>query len=192
MLGAAPSPLLLDILPMRPPQRNDHISDKAGEFPLSPPLYLFYLLFQVARQQDINYGQKFAVTGLSLQWWRILAVIRRIENCSMKDLALYSAIDRTTLTRAVDRLVDEGLVERRSAPGDRRRVHVMLSANGEAVFSRAAQILLDGNAAMLAGIETDDVRTAARVLRQIVRNLVDDPLTAEKLLAYNRPGAKPK
>jgi DNA-binding MarR family transcriptional regulator len=175
---------------MRSPRARDNPVDPTGEFPLVPSAYLFYLLFQVARQRDVHYDRKLAAVGLTLQRWRILAVIRRIENCSMKDLALFSAVDRTTLTRAVDQMVAEGLVARWSSPRDRRRVNVTLGDKGEAVFLQAVGLLRDGNAAMLAGVEEEALRGASRVLAQVVRNLMDDPLAAEKLLNY-RGSASP-
>jgi DNA-binding MarR family transcriptional regulator len=169
---------------MRSPRSKDNVVDPTGEFPLNPSAYLFYLLFQVARQRDVHYDAKLAAAGLTLQRWRILAVIRRIENCSMKDLALFSAVDRTTLTRAVDQMVAEGLVTRWSSPRDRRRVNVTLGDKGEAIFAEAMVLLRDGNAAMLAGVEDDALRGASRVLQQVVRNLMGDPFAAEKLLNY--------
>jgi DNA-binding MarR family transcriptional regulator len=109
---------------MRSSRPSGNPVDPTGEFFIEASAYLFYLLFQASRQRDLHYDRKLAALGLNLHRWRILAVIRRIENCSMKDLALFGAVDRTTLTRTVDRLVAEGLVERWAAPRDRRRVNV--------------------------------------------------------------------
>ena len=161
--------------------------DPQGEFPLGPAEYFFYLLFQTVRQRDIFFDQALSDTGLNLHRWRTLAVIRRIENCSMKDLALYSAIDRTTLTRAVDQLVRLGLVERWSPTGDRRRVNVALTAQGEAVYEQAVDMLRRENAAMLSGNDEPTVREAIRVLQRAILNLMPDRLQAERLLAYGRP-----
>ena len=172
---------------MRKPQPPDNSLDPQHEFPLGAAEYFFYLQFQIARQRDLFFDQAVTDTGLNLHRWRTLAVIRRIENCSMKDLALYRAIDRTTLTRAVDQLVAQGLVERWSPSRDRRRVNVALSAKGEEVYSAAVATLLRQNAAMLQGVDDETLRATVRVLQQVVRNLVADPLSAEKLLAYGRP-----
>lgn len=170
--------------------KRDNVDPK-GEFPIGASAYLFYLLFQAARLRDLHDDRKLAAAGLNLHRVRILAVIRRIENCSMKDLALFSAMDRTTLTRAVDQLVAEDLVERWSSPRDRRRVNVSLTDRGEAVYIQAAAALANGHATMLAGVEDEDLRGAARVLRQVVRNLVAEPLEASKLIAYGpAPGAE--
>jgi len=175
---------------MRAPRPRDNTIDPTGEFPTAPPEYLPYLLFQAARQRDLYFDRQLAKLGLNLHRWRILAVIRRIENCSMKDLALFSASDRTTLTRAVDQLVDQGLVERWVSPRDRRRVNVSLTPDGEAAHARAATAVAAGHSAMLDGIAADEMRGAARVLRQAIRNLMDDPYAAERVLAYARPPAE--
>jgi hypothetical protein len=45
---------------------------------------------------------------------------------------------------------------------------------------------------MLAGADEESVRGAGRVLRRLIRNLMDDPLAAEKLLEYGRPAIRSK
>lgn len=172
---------------MRNPRRKDNSVDPQGEFPMAPAEYFFYLQFQIVRQRDLFFDRAFAETGLNLNRWRTLAVIRRIENCSMKDLALYSAIDRTTLTRAVDQLVREELVERWSPTGDRRRVNVSLSPKGEAIYVQALDTLLRENAGMLGDVDDAALRAAVRVSQDVIRNLVQDPREAERLVAYGRP-----
>ncbi len=172
---------------MRASRPSDPSVDSTGEFPLAPAEYLFYLLFQAARQRELFFTRTAGASGLTLQHWRTLAVIRRIENCSMKDLALYAAVDRTTLTRVVDHLVAQGLVERWSPARDRRQVQVALSPAGEAAFAGAVTGLLRNNRAMLAGVDEASAREAARVMQQVIRNMMDDPLAAERLLAYGRP-----
>ncbi len=55
--------------------------------------------------------------------WRALAVVRRIDDCTMKALARYSSIDRTTLTRTVDQLVEQGK-SKRCVHRDRQQVNL--------------------------------------------------------------------
>jgi DNA-binding MarR family transcriptional regulator len=171
---------------MRNSRHKDNSIDPQGEFPLAPNEYYFYLQFQLVRQRDLFFDRTLAAAGLNLNRWRTLAVIRRIENCAMKDLSLYAAIDRTTLTRAVDQLVAQGLVERWSPTGDRRRVNVSLSPKGEAVYAEAVRTLITANSAMVAGVEDEPMRESIRVMQQMVRNLMEDPLEADQLLAYGR------
>jgi len=177
--------------PVRKTHPQDHSFDPTGEFPLAPGEYLFYLVSQTARQRDLRFERAAGAGDLNLTRMRTLAVIRRIENCSMSDLALFTGVDRTTLTRAIDQLVRDGLVERWSPAGDRRRVNVALSAKGETLLADASKRLVAGNRTTLAKLGEQDVRQAARVLQQVLRAVMDDPLKAEKLLDYGRPPAAP-
>jgi DNA-binding MarR family transcriptional regulator len=54
-------------------------------------------------------------------------------------LASRVGVDDTTATRFVDRLVESGLVERRSSPEDRRATVVALTDAGEALMRRVAE-----------------------------------------------------
>ena len=176
---------------MSPPKTHkrpvDNAPDPKGEFPLAPGEYYFYLLFQAGRQRDLHFARALAKAGLNVARWRSLAIIRRIGVCTMKELALYSTIDRTTLTRAVDQLVEQGLVERTIPTRDRRKVHLSLSAAGEALYSKAVPLLLEGNAELLDGFDDERLRDAVRLLQTTIRRMMtDDPAAADLLINFGR------
>lgn len=177
---------------MRNARRKENTVDPKGEFPLSPADYFFHLQFQAVRQRDLFLGRALTEAGIDFHRWRILAIIRRIRNCSMTDLALHSAVDRTTLSRAVDRLVADDLVARWSPTRDRRRVNLSLSAKGEAYHDRAAEVVRQASEAMLAGVGASEMEVAVRTCRQVIRNLAADPMQAERLIAYGRGPAAPE
>lgn len=165
----------------------DNAPDLTGEFPMAPAEYYFYLLFQAGRQRDLHFERTLARAGLNIARWRTLAIIRRIGECTMKELALYSTVDRTTLTRAVDQLVEQGLVERTIPHRDRRKVNLSLSPAGEAQYAQAVPLLLAGNAELLAGFSEQQVRAAVRLLQSSIRRMIDDPKAAELLINFGRP-----
>jgi DNA-binding MarR family transcriptional regulator len=150
--------------------------------------YFFYLLFLTARYRDQALDRVLAQTGLNVARWRTLAVIRRIENCTMSQLARFAGVDRTTLTRSVDQLVAAGLVERWTPSRDRRLVNLALSEAGSNVYGRAVQAMIASNAGALAGVEEADLRTAVRALQSVLNNLAGDRRTADELLSFGRPG----
>ena len=102
MLNPLQFPKAMTTPPSRPlfPENSP---DPAGEFPIGVKEYIFYLLFQAARHRDMAVDALLGPIGLSLPAWRAMLVVRRIENCTMKALARYSSMDRTTLTRTVVR-----------------------------------------------------------------------------------------
>lgn len=62
----------------------------------------------------------------------------------MTQLAERVLIPPSTLTRRVDRLVEQGLIERSRLPGDARVVVVRLTQGGLALLRRAARTHLQG------------------------------------------------
>jgi DNA-binding MarR family transcriptional regulator len=171
---------------MSPPRHTPEPNsvDLDGEFPLGPAEYFFYLLFQTQRQRDLALDKALTPTGLNLARWRTLAIVRRIEDCTMTLLARYSTVERTTLTRAVDQLVERGLLERWTPDKDRRQVRLALTEFGETTYGRAVEILKTHNADALAGVDAASLRQSARVMRRVLRQLVADPALGQDLATF--------
>jgi DNA-binding MarR family transcriptional regulator len=146
--------------------------------------YYFYLLFQAARHRDLYFDGELAPIGLNLAQWRSLAIVRRLESCTMTALARYSTIERTTLTRAVDQLVGRGLIERSVPDRDRRKVTLVLTDLGKSVYGQAVAILKDRNQELLADVDPQRLREAARVLQQALRKLAGEGELATDLLNF--------
>lgn len=77
--------------------------------------------------------------GISLQTFEVLLRISRSPTgvMTMTELAGQVALTTGGVTRLADRLAEDGLVERRSCPEDRRRVHLALTRRGTDVLDRA-------------------------------------------------------
>lgn len=170
----------------RSARRQDNSVDPLGEFPLGPKEYFFYLQFQVARQRDISFDRVLKPAGLNIALWRSLAIIRRLDGCSMSQLARYSTIERTTLTRSVDQLVSRGLIQRVTPGHDRRQVILALTELGEETYLRAVIILKDLNSGLLDGVEPDRLRDVTRVLQQTLRRITGNEQLASDLLTFGR------
>ena len=63
---------------------------------------------------------------------------------TMSRLSNDIALTTGGVTRLVDRMVDAGLVERSACPGDRRSIHVILTAEGRDVLDRAVAAHIEG------------------------------------------------
>lgn len=169
-------------------QNPDRSLDPEGELPLGASEYFFYLLFQVARQRDLFCDKALAACGLNMAQWRSLAIVRRMEVCTMSSLARYSTIERTTLTRAVDQLVARGLVERWVPESDRRQVNLSLSEVGEQAFAQGAAILDPHNLHLLKDEAPAQMRHAMAVLQNTLRKLAGNEVLAADLLNFGGGG----
>jgi DNA-binding MarR family transcriptional regulator len=168
----------------------EYSTDPLGEFPLDVPEYLFHLLSQASRRRDSVLDLELASISLTASRIRTLAIIRRVEGCTMNALAQLSTIDRTTLTREVDQLVGLDLVKRSTPPQDRRQISLSLTPKGDKAYKQGIPILRAFNRKVLAGAEEEKLREVVRTLRIAVRNLVVDPAKADHVIAFGRPAFK--
>jgi DNA-binding MarR family transcriptional regulator len=97
-------------------------------------------LRRLTRRMTALYDRELAPTGLRLTQYSLLATLRREDKdagVSVSDLAAAMDMDRTTLTRNLRPLLDQGLVELRSDPVDARVRRALITAYGHAAFLNA-------------------------------------------------------
>lgn len=161
--------------------------DPTGEFLADVPEYFFHLLHQALRRRDVEFEKALRPSGLSLMMWRALLLISRTEPCTMNTLARMSTVERTTLTRTVDQLVADGLVDRSTPPEDRRQVKLKLTDHGRAAYEVGMGLLIEFNRTALRGVEEARLREMTRGLYDVVSNLIDDPVLATSVLSLTSP-----
>ena len=133
-------------------------------------LYWVHRLSFLARkdlQRRLN-DQGFQVTP---EEWALLMHLWRQDGQTTGELAATTFRDRTTVTRLVDGMVGKGHVERRPDPGDRRRVRVHLTKNGQGLQEKLVPIARGLIADAVDGIAEDDVAATMRTLRRMMDNL---------------------
>jgi DNA-binding MarR family transcriptional regulator len=151
-----------------------------------PHDYFFYLLIQVAQRRDAAMADALKDHGVTVAKWRTLNIIFRREGCTMGELARFSAIDRTTLTRTVDQLCDDGHVLRSDDPTDRRRVVLTLQPSGLALRNAGSAISRAVARAQLAIIPEADRDRAVETLKTLLSTMTTDPQAGRELVDIRR------
>jgi MarR family transcriptional regulator for hemolysin len=85
-----------------------------------------------AKRVRQRFEQHLARSGARLVTWIVLSHARRSPGCSQTRLADLMDVEGPTVARHLDRLVAEGLVERRRDDEDRRVTRVHLTDAGQA------------------------------------------------------------
>ena len=160
--------------------------DPADEFPFAVDDYLLHLVVAIYQFRDSRLDQVLRPLGLNVSRYRVLGVLERFGASKMTELASFTAMERTTLTRIADQLVAAGLVTRSSEPRDRRQVILSLTDEGRAAHTRAVEMVLALNQVPLARVPEPERRSAARVLMQVVENLAPSRLARDGILGFNR------
>ena len=98
----------------------------------------------------------------------------------MSEVAELASIDRTTLSRTVDRMEAAGWLARVSDADDLRITRVALSAAGEALFGRVWPVVRRLNESAVAGLPTGAVPTLRAMLARMKSNLDEQPAEDER------------
>ena len=111
--------------------------------------------------------------GLSLADYEILVHLSAEPTAELRmtELAARTLVSRSGLTRRLDRLVDSGLVERRSCPTDRRGVLAVLTPAGRRRLEESAPTHVEGvRRHFIAQLEGQDLPTLAGALNSVVES----------------------
>jgi DNA-binding MarR family transcriptional regulator len=103
---------------------------------LSPAECTCFRIRSAARRVTQIYSQHLAPTGLKISQFSLLGFVCAEGPVSIGRLSELLATDRTTLTRNLKPLLDDGVIER-AASGDKRRHELAATAAGRALFKRA-------------------------------------------------------
>ena len=135
--------------------------------------HVFYWLTQAIGARDRELTQGLREFGLRVPEWRALAALYARQRCTMSELADLATIDRTTLTRTVDRMQETGLLSRLADADDMRVTRLALTAQGRKLFERVWPTVARLNELALAGISKADVLLLHKILERMRANLED-------------------
>ena len=131
----------------------------------------FFWLTQVIGARDRELAQGLRDYGLRVPEWRALAALYSTQRCTMSELAELATIDRTTLTRTVDRMQDAGWLARLADDADARITRLALTAAGKRMFERVWPEVQRLNDLALAGLSASQIESLRRILNQMRANL---------------------
>jgi MarR family transcriptional regulator for hemolysin len=117
----------------------------------------------------------------------VLLRLERHEGLKQSDLAEALDIQPITLTRLVDRLCDNGLIERRADPNDRRAKRLYLTPAARPLLDRIAVQIEHLSATVLAGLKAADIDVMLSRLgtaRDNLKQAIEGNANAEPVKRY--------
>ena len=100
--------------------------------------FLPYTLSVAANTVSKRIAQTYAPYKLSRTQWRVMAVLASCEELTAQSVADKTGMDKTTVSRAVGKMLDRDLVERGTSRQDARSAPLSLNAKGRAMFAKIA------------------------------------------------------
>lgn len=130
-------------------------------------------LTKVSRRVRTVFNQQVTAHGLTYPRARTLFRLTKKANMTQTELACELELEQATLVRLLDRMEENGLIERQPDPRDRRAKLVALTPHGEeqAALVRAIADRIRGR--IFEGIDLDELQQAIGLMERLATNLTD-------------------
>src|SRR5271154_168398 len=108
--------------------------------------------------------------GITRAQWAVLAKVERFEGMKQSELAELMEMQPITLTRLIDKLCDNGWIERRSDSSDRRVNRLYLRKAARPLLGKLSGLRSEITATALDGISPSDAHRLLALLESIKEN----------------------
>jgi MarR family transcriptional regulator, transcriptional regulator for hemolysin len=130
-----------------------------------------FTIMDVARLLKTYADQRARQFGISRAQWAVLNRIDRHEGLKQSELADLLDLQPISLTRLLDRLADNGLIERRADPNDRRADRLYLKPAARPLLDRLSDLGADMMETVLDGISPTSIERMLKELGAVKNNL---------------------
>lgn len=130
-----------------------------------------YLMNRIMGRYNASLRAEIAELGLTIPKMRSLAVLSVIDGPLIGELAVYAVVEQSTLSRALDQLVSDGLVRRETHAEDSRAARVFITESGRAAFETLWPHMADNYGRMFRGISEEERRAFVGTLQKILANV---------------------
>lgn len=128
---------------------------------------------QAARLITHQLGRNFKENNydITTEQWKILLYLWREDGQTQNSLASSTGKDEPSVSRLINNMVKNDLVQRRSHPVDRRTNLIYLTEKGKSLREGLMTIGEKTNSESIEGIKPEDLKICIRVLDQVIKNL---------------------
>ena len=146
-----------------------------------------FTLGELARLVRLYADKQAARFGITRAQWAVLAKVERTEGLKQSELAEQMEMQPITLTRLIDRLCDNGWIERRGDDTDRRVNRLYLRKAARPLLAKLSGLRSEITETALQGISPADANRLLAQLEAIkenLRNAIQDEEDARKEQRY--------
>src|ERR1700722_11682562 len=139
-----------------------------------------FTLGELQRLVRLYADKQAARYGITRAQWAVLAKLERTEGLKQTELAEQMEMQPITLTRLIDRLCEQGWIERRGDDSDRRVNRLFLRKAARPLLGKLAGLRSDLTATALDGINPADAHrllTQLEAIKENVRDAIQNPAT---------------
>lgn len=133
--------------------------------------YLFYLIAQAMDKYEHGIEEVLKPVGFNKTRWRILMALRDSNGSSVSEISEMTSTRRSTTSRVIERMEEDGLVYRRPNKRDNRITEVYLEKKGIDSLNRIVTVIGKQYRRSVNGIAASDLRLVRKSLQAVIENL---------------------
>lgn len=122
--------------------------------------------------------RRLAARGVSFGHWTFLRVLWETDGLTQRDLSREAGVMEPTTFAALRAMEARGYIARRQLAGNRRKVHIFLTAKGKALKRELVPLAEEVNRVAVRGVRTVDRTATRRTLLSVLENLARDEARA--------------
>src|SRR3981081_3912819 len=150
---------------------------EAGAMRGSVDMNLLFTLGELARLVRAYADKQAARYGITRAQWAVLAKVERVEGMKQSELADRMHMQPITLTRLIDRLCENGWIERRGDETDRRVNRLYLRKAARPLLGKLSGVRSELTATAIQGIgpaEAHRMLAQLEAIKENVRNAIQN------------------
>ena len=130
-----------------------------------------FAVARVTRRWRKMLDERLKDLGVTQARWSTMVYLEKGgEGLTQRELASLMAIENPTLVRLLDSLEQQGLIERRPCPNDRRARRLHLTSAGRAFMDDLSERAVVLREEMLEGISDKEIECTVKVFNKILEN----------------------
>lgn len=118
--------------------------------------------------------RRLAEHGVSFGHWTFLRILWETDGLTQRDLSREAGVMEPTTFAALKAMQARGYIVRRQRAGNRRKVHIFLTAKGRALKRTLVPLAEEVNRIAMSGMPERDTRATRRTLLAMLENLARD------------------
>ena len=132
-----------------------------------------FLVHRLASRLSSVANERFRAQGINIKVARVLLVLRSNEDATVQQLCEATAIDQSTMSHMLNRLMAKQLITKEREDADNRTVRVALTAKGAKMAATCATVASNYEEKAEATLSPRQVAELRQMLATIYRNFDD-------------------
>ena len=130
-----------------------------------------YLMNRIMGRYNDSLRTQISELGLTTPKMRALAVLSVKDSLRIGQLATFTVVDHSTLSRALDGMEKDGYVLRLTGPKDNRTTLICITTKGRTVFNSIWPTMAHAYTEMFNDISKNEKRAFVSTLQKILNNI---------------------